>query len=108
MTGFIKENFCGSGAWVNYDVGDTRSKFVARFKYQRGGKSSFITFLCKNFTVEEYFSRLEAGEPPLQIVGSKGYLLPHIKRLLKQEGYPVSREGMDMFVQRQLANNRTA
>lgn len=71
-------------------------KFVARFK--RGGRGSFITFLVKNFTVEEYFVRLDAGESPLTILESKGYLLPHIKRWLKEGGYEVSVAGFKQFV----------
>jgi hypothetical protein len=58
MTAFIKDNFYGS-EYVDYNI-DGKSKFVARFKYKRGSKGSFITFLIKNFTVEEYFGRLDA------------------------------------------------
>jgi hypothetical protein len=32
---------------------DGASKFVARFKYAKGSKASFLTFLTKNFTVED-------------------------------------------------------
>jgi hypothetical protein len=71
MTAFIKTEFSGSEV-VSYG-----GKFVARFK--RGGKASFLTFLTKNFTVEEYFGRLAAGELPLRIVESKGYILPRLK-----------------------------
>mgnify|MGYP003340300401 CR=1 FL=1 len=55
-----------------------QGKFVARFK--RGGRGSFLSFLCKNFTVEEYFSRLNSGENPLDILESKGYILPGCSR----------------------------
>lgn len=71
-------------------------KFVARFK--RGGRGSFITFLVKNFTVEEYFSRLDAGEGPLTILESRGYLMPHIKRWLKEGGYEVSVTGFKQMI----------
>ena len=91
MTAFIKDNFYGS-EYVDYNI-DGKSKFVARFKYKRGSKGSFITFLIKNFTVEEYFGRLDAGEAPLTILQSKGYLQPHIKKWLKEGGYPVTQEG---------------
>ena len=94
MTGFIKTEFSGSEC-VNYD-----GKFVARFK--RGGKASFLTFLIKNFTVEEYFGRLDAGESPLKILEAKGYLLPHIKKLLKGTGYEVSVAGFNQYIEDQI------
>lgn len=96
MTAFIKTEFSGSEI-VSYG-----GKFVARFK--RGGKGSFLTFLTKNFTVEEYFGRLAAGEAPLKILESKGYLLPHIKKYLKDNGYEVSKAGFDKYIQEQVAS----
>jgi len=96
MTAFIKTEFSGSEI-VSYG-----GKFVARFK--RGGKASFLTFLTKNFTVEEYFGRLAAGEAPLKILESKGYLLPHIKKYLKDNGYEVSKAGFDKYIQEQVAS----
>lgn len=99
MTAFIKTEFSGSEC-VNY-----RGKFVARFK--RGGKASFLTFLVKNFTVEEYFGRLDAGESPLKILESKGYLLPHIKKLLKEIGYEVSVVGFQQYIEDQLERRYT-
>ena len=96
MTAFIKTEFSGSEI-VSYG-----GKFVARFK--RGGKASFLTFLTKNFTVEEYFGRLAAGEAPLKILESKGYLLPHIKKYLKDNGYEVSKAGFDKYIQEQVTS----
>jgi len=101
MSKFIKTEFSGS-EYINY-----QGKFVARFKYQKASKGSFLTFLAKNFTVEEYFGRLEAGEAPLKIVESKGYLLPHIKKYLKQNGYEVSKAGFDQYIQEQVNQTRT-
>jgi len=46
---------------------------------------------------------LEGGEAPLKIVESKGYLLPHIKKYLKQNGYEVSKAGFDKYIQEQVA-----
>ena len=99
MTSFKKENFRKDGMYLSYVLDETsefydpqenyRGKFVARFKYQRGAAGTFQTFLIKNFTVEEYFDRLTAGEAPLTILESKGYILPPIKR----RGYPVTPEG---------------
>ena len=94
MAAFIKTEFSGSEC-VNYG-----GKFVARFK--RGGKASFLTFLVKNFSVEEYFGRLDAGESPLKILEAKGYLLPHIKKILKGSGYEVSVAGFKQYIEDQI------
>lgn len=102
MTKFVKENFYSNGAYVDYNLGGT-SRFVARFKYASSGKGSFITFLIKNFTVEEYFGRLGAGESPLTVLESKGYLLPHVKKHLKAAGYEVTRAGLTKMIQDQIA-----
>jgi len=99
MTKFIKDNFFGK-EYVDYTnpVDGTR-KFVARFKYAKNGRGTFLTFLTKNFTVEEYFGRLEAGEAPLKILESKGYLLPHIKKVLKETGYEVTVAGFKQYIE---------
>jgi hypothetical protein len=76
---------------------------VARFKYVRGSKASFLTFLAKNFTVEEYFSRLEKSESPLEILQSKGFIQPHVKKMLKEQGYPVTKAGFEQLVQDNVA-----
>lgn len=84
---------------VNKDSGQAfclphygKAKFVARFR--TGGVGSFVTFLIKNFTVEEYFGRLDAGESPLEVAESKGYMLPHIKKWLKEAGLPISKDSL--------------
>ena len=106
MTTFIKGNFYGT-EYVDYtNPVDGTTKFVARFKYVRGTKTSFLTFLTKNFTVEEYFSRLEKGEAPLEIVGSKGFIQPHIKKMLKEQGYPVTKAGFEQLVQDNVAKTQ--
>ena len=103
MTKFIKDNFFGK-EYVDYTnpVDGTR-KFVARFKYAKDGRGTFLTFLTKNFTVEEYFGRLEAGEAPLEIVRSKGYIQPHVKKALKARGYPVTQAGFELMIQDKVA-----
>lgn len=99
MTTFIKGNFYGT-EYVDYtNPVDGTTKFVARFKYVRSSKASFLTFLTKNFTVEEYFGRLEKGDQPLTILQSKGYIQPHIKKMLKAQGYPVTPAGFEQLVQ---------
>jgi hypothetical protein len=90
---FDRELFHQDSMYVMYD-----GRFVARFKYQKSGMGSFISFLRKHFTVEEYFSRMDAGEAPLTILESKGYILPHIRRILKQHGYDPTREGFKQYL----------
>lgn len=100
MTAFVKENFLNDHEYVNYLVdGDWKKRtFVARFKYQKGAKGSFIKFLMKNFSVEEYFARIDSGESPLKIVESKGYLMPHIKKILKNAGYETTPAGFAKYI----------
>ena len=116
MTRFTKENLIKEGKYLHYlPAGGTYKdrKFVARFR--TAGIGSFATCLRKNFTVEEYFGRLDAGENPLPIAESKGYILPHIKKWLKKDGYPITRAGYDAWfanhmieVKARLAANRSA
>ena len=70
-------------------------QFVARFKGGRGGGGvrSFMTHLCKHWTVEDYFEQRAEGVSPLPIVKRTGYLLPHIKRWLRDDGYPQTAAG---------------
>ena len=95
MNKFIKSEIT-KGEYAMY-----QGKFVARFKYstQRRSQGSFITFLCKNFTVEEYFSRLDAGQSPLDILQSKGYMSPHVKKLLIAAGYAPTPEGEKLYIE---------
>ena len=96
MTKFDKTKFT-SGEYVKYE-----GRFVARFK--RGGRASFLSFLVKYFTVEEYFHKLEVEKiAPLTILQSKGYLQPHIKKWLKEAGFPVTPQGYRMLIQREAA-----
>ena len=94
MTRFTKENLIKEGKYLFYQpAGGTYKdrKFVARFRV--AGVGSFATCLRKNFTVEEYFDRMDAGECPLPIAESKGYILPHIKRWMKEGGFPITPAG---------------
>ena len=103
MTRFTKQNLIREGKYLFYQpAGSTYGdrKFVARFR--TAGVGSFATCLRKNFTVEEYFDRLDAGECPLPIAESKGYLLPHIKRWLKKDGYPVNTAGYNIWFKNQM------
>ena len=97
MSKFDKNSFNFDGMYLTY--GSDR-KFVARFK--RGGMSHFRSFLIKNFTVEEYFAKCEAKIAPLTILEEKGYLLPHVAKLMKQLGYPATVEGKDLYIKNQI------
>ena len=102
-TAFTKENLIVEGKYLTYrpDGEYSSSKFVARFKV--AGIGSFATILRKKFTVEEYFARLDAGESPLPIAKSKGYILPHIKKELKRRGYPLSNAGYEQMIDEDVA-----
>jgi len=80
MTMFAKAQFEYHGGYLHYNTG-TERKFVARFKH-RGPvtKAKFLSALIKNYTVDEYFSRLGGaynprGEAPLQILMNDGILV---------------------------------
>ena len=97
MTNFTKDNFRVSRGYVTY-IADGRTRFVARFKY--GATSSarpFATFIRRNFTVEEYFGRLDAGESPLEIAASKGFVLSHLKTMLRKNGYEPTQAGLAAY-----------
>lgn len=79
--------------YLTYD-----GQFVARFK-RASDKISFVSFLTKNFGVEEYFVALSNSQP-LTVVESKGYILPHIRKWLKEAGLPVTRDGYNQLVAR--------
>ena len=96
-TKFDKNLFNLSSGYLVYGNGSCIGKFVARFKYMRGSASSFKSFLIKNFTGEEYFARMDAGEAPLEILKSKGYLHPHVRKELKRCGFPETVEGFNQY-----------
>ena len=74
MTAFVKENFTWDGSFLMYNgpyegsktmdevhpdchpswVGKMKPAFIARFKYGRKPYKSWINFLVKNATVEQY------------------------------------------------------
>jgi hypothetical protein len=90
MSKFVKSEIT-TGEYAMYN-----GKFLARFK--RGSRNAFLTFLCKNFTVEEYFERLDAGVPPLTILESKGYIDPKLGKLLKTIGFAPTVEGKAQYL----------
>ena len=106
MTKFVKENFDYHGGYLNYHLDAypsawDRRKFVARFKYVGGNKAGFQKFLIENFSIEEYFDRLDAGEGPLTILQSKGYIDAHVKKWLKEAGLPISQDSIGALIEKQ-------
>lgn len=121
MTMFDKEQFTWDGMYLMYRgayegaklmnevhpnchpswIGKLKPTFVARFKYN-GGYKTFMNFLIKNFTCEEYFGRLDAGESPLSVLESKGFVSPHVKKLLKRLGYPTTSAGQKQYLDDQV------
>ncbi len=72
---FERDKFIKHGEWLSYTVNSNEhDKFVARFKHTRSKMGKFITFLIKNFEVEEYFHKLEVErKSPSKILEAKGY-----------------------------------
>lgn len=98
MTAFTKTNLIKDGEYVVYQPESGPQQFVARFKYgSRTSIGPFMTCLRRNITVEDYFARREADESPLAIAESFGFVLSHIKKWLKQDGYPTTREGYEQW-----------
>lgn len=85
---FDRANFQKSGDYLTYN-----GKFVARFKYNKKS-SDFKAFLIKNFTEEEYFTRLANKEAPLEILLSKGFVPDFVKQRLVLAGFSPSPEGV--------------
>ena len=114
MTNFVKEDFHWDGMYLMYrgDVGEfqqyyekvredgsrvKRDRFVARFKYGSKPWKTWVNFLVKHFSVEDYFGRYDAGESPLDIMRSKGFISPAEKKKLKAAGFAPTKLGMQMY-----------
>ena len=100
MENFKRDNFEFWGGYLNYRTEAGERKFVARLKYGAAkSKGPWITFMMKNFTVEEYFAAMEEKDSsPLGIMEAKGFLLSHIKKMLKDANYPITRAGFDKYI----------
>ena len=81
-TRFFKENFHFDGLYLVYGLGQYTKdrRIVARFKYSRRDKASFIKFLIANFTIEEYFNAMDDMAPGT-ILESKGWVSPTVKKM---------------------------
>ena len=97
---FTKDNLLNDGKFVYFIEEGKAKRFVARFRI--GSPKTFMTHLRKNWTVEDYFTALEEpGTAPLEIVKKTGYMLPHIKKWLREGGYPVTPAGFEQMVKDQ-------
>lgn len=98
MTNFVQSDFSIESGWIYY--GKDR-RFVARCR-RRIDTKGFISFIVKNFLVEEYFNMLEnMGLPPGKILESKGYVSATVKKCLKQVGYSATIEGFKKYIEDQ-------
>lgn len=82
---FERQNFATKSGFIEYHTNPSTGidgkpiysvfggKVIARFKHSQKIRGRFITFLIKNFTVDEYLGRLAAGETPIDILKSKGF-----------------------------------
>lgn len=77
MTKFEKSNFDYHGGYLTY-----QGKFVARFKHVPSNRADFVSFLIKNFSVEEYFAARDRGNAPGTILANKGHIPKHIRKWL--------------------------
>lgn len=68
---FHKELFKYNGGYLTYGNNLNDEVFIARFKYWKTHRT-WITFLCKNFTVAEYLEAIK-DESPLRVMMAKGY-----------------------------------
>ena len=70
---FHKELFNWDGMYLTYGNNSSDSVFIARFKYGRKPYKKWITFLCKNFTVQEYLNASNETSP-LKAIEDMGYV----------------------------------
>jgi hypothetical protein len=103
-TPFTKANLVKDGPYLIYSPTGRHyaedNVFVARFKYNASScMGPFNTFLRRNFTVEEYFALMGAGGSPLGILNDKGYLSPPLRKICRKNGFPVTREGYEAYME---------
>ena len=89
MTKFVRENFSYHGGYLTYNGEHGSSKyysepchpsrlglpihtFIARFKYGKKNWRVWVTFLIKNFTIEEYVT-MSTATSPVEAMEAKGW-----------------------------------
>ena len=72
---FERSNFRSENDMLYYDV-KGQPITVARFKYSKSPvtKAKFVKVLVKNYTVEDYFNKLQSAAP-LQVLMNDGLLV---------------------------------
>lgn len=100
MTKFNKTKFT-TGECLIYE-----GEFIARFKRNKKNRSGFISFLVKNFTVEEYLDKRNKGISPMMILEAKGYVSLTVKNVLKAAGYEATVVGYNQYIQDQVKSIR--
>ncbi len=104
QTPFQKDQFRWDGMYLHYEgkhnnsktfdelypdchpsnIGRIKPEFIARFKYGRKPYKTWINFLVKNFTVEEYLEMIDHTNPnhvaPLTAMETKGFTTPNRNR----------------------------
>ena len=117
MTNFTKENFTFDGMYLMYEgeqgelthyygedahpsrVGTAKAMFIARFKYGNKPWKTWVNFMVKNFTVEEYHAAATSPDgSPVQAMQSKGFLEPALKKQCKNAGYPTTVAGWKQMI----------
>lgn len=98
MERFAPDQFSFDGSYLRYTGDDGVQRTITSFKFTSRDVVSFKEFLIGNFTVEEFFSEIDAGVPARKVLEKKGYLSPTILATLEHEGYPQTIEGRDAFV----------
>ena len=96
MSTFHQSGFNFDGMYLSYFTVEGEKKFVARFK--RGGMASFRNFLIKNFSIEEYFTQLDADVSPIEILATKGFVMPQTAKILKKFGFAPNAEGQKAYI----------
>lgn len=92
MTKFENAKFRKSGDFLLYD-----NVVIARFK--RGGMAHFRSFMVKNFSVEEYFDKMDNTTlAPLEILAQKGYVPLNVCKTLKKLGFEQTQSGLKQYL----------
>jgi hypothetical protein len=128
MTNFNKDNFNWDGMYLTYTgdqgdsgyyyidgpnvhptrVGTAHSLFIARFKWGSKPWKTWVNFIVKNFTVEEFaFAANDKDMDPMKLMSSKGFIHGTERKLMKEFGLKVTFSNVatawDMFHKQQAA-----
>lgn len=102
MSTFHQSGFNFDGMYLSYLTVEGEKKFVARFKH--GGMASFRNFLIKNFSIQEYFSMMEADMAPIEILATKGFVMPRTAKILKKFGFQPNAAGQKAYIESIMSN----